>query len=79
MQHEVCLYEWAIMYDSHKAEDEFGETSTVACLISALAGLRSEENLVELTHQGVHMGDISHETHIGPSRCVCVDRGRNLC
>lgn len=55
-QHEARVYEWAIMYDAHKADDDFGETSIAACLMSALSGLPSEESLVELSYRGVNMG-----------------------
>jgi hypothetical protein len=60
-QHEACVYEWAIMYDAHKADDDFGETSILACLMSALSGLPSEESLVELSYQGVHMGTFARQ------------------
>lgn len=60
-QHESCVYEWAIMYDAHKADDDFGETSIVACLMSALSGLPSEERLVELSYQGMHMGTFARK------------------
>lgn len=55
-QHEACVYEWAIMYDVHKADHDFGEISITACIKSALSGLPSEESLVELSYRGVHMG-----------------------
>jgi hypothetical protein len=55
-RHLPKVYEWAVAYDIEKMDGDLGETSIADCLVSALAGLPDEENLVEIRYRGVHMG-----------------------
>ena len=56
MRHQPNVYEWAVMYDQEKMDGDIGDTSISDCLAAALGSLPDEENLVEISYRGMHVG-----------------------